>query len=123
MVSLMLKIRNKVHTFIQYTYALFYKVHSLYCILKQYLIDIFQEYLRENGIPVDDNSSKGKKIKSKNIYILSLIYIVHVLVFDYCHTKFVQMLRDHYMVFVLYVERKNHVYCHFKIISHEIQFF
>lgn len=68
MVSLMLKIRNKVQTFIQYTYALFYKVHSLYCILKQCLIDIFQEYLRENGIPVDDNSSKGKKIKSKKTY-------------------------------------------------------
>lgn len=91
------------------------------CIL--YIIDIFQEYLRENGIPVDDSSSKGKKIKSKNMYILSLIYIVHVLVFDYCHTKFVQMLRDHYTVCVLYVERKNHVYCHFKIISHKIQFF
>lgn len=75
MVSLMLKIRNKVHTFIQYTYALFYKVHSLYCILKQYLIDIFQEYLRENGIPVDDNSSKGKRSNlKKHIHIVIDIY-------------------------------------------------
>lgn len=58
-----------------------------YCILEKYLIDIFQEYLRENGIPVDEDSNKGKKIKSLNIYILSLIYIV--LVFDYYNTQFV----------------------------------
>lgn len=43
-------------------------MHSLYYILKQYLINIFQKYLKKNKIPINNNSNKNKKIKSKKTY-------------------------------------------------------
>lgn len=62
------------HYFTKYMYI--YMPFILH--LKQYLNDIFQEYLRENGIPVDEDSSKGKKIKSKDIYT------VHITIKNIC---------------------------------------